>query len=103
MIRKSAKRLSEKITRKQQPKARWRFDLIPSRFILAGRRAVDRPRQAARTEPRNLLTSSLSRLLSPASDFAAVSTWDEAEPVWLAPRCTSAMLAETCWVPCAAC
>src|ERR1700730_18296028 len=59
--------------------------------------------QAARTELRNLPTSRLSRLLSPESDFAAVSTWEDADPVSLAPRCTSAMLAETCWVPCSAC
>src|SRR5664279_3635769 len=60
-------------------------------------------RQAARTECKNFPTSSLSRLLSPDSDCAAESTCDEAEPVSLAPRCTSVMLEETCWVPCAAC
>src|SRR6476619_3326004 len=59
--------------------------------------------QAARTELRNLPTSSLRRLLSPDSDCAADSTCEEAEPVSLAPRCTSVMLDETCWVPCAAC
>ncbi|WP_210200103.1 hypothetical protein, partial [Bradyrhizobium sp. ARR65] len=32
MIRKSVKRFSEKIMLKQESKARWRFDLIPSRF-----------------------------------------------------------------------
>src|SRR5215831_10328566 len=32
MIRKSVQRFSEKIMRKQQAKARWRFDLTPSRF-----------------------------------------------------------------------
>src|SRR6266487_1388757 len=58
--------------------------------------------QAARTELRNLPTSRLSRSLSPESDFAAPSTWAEADPASLAPRCTSAMLAETCCVPCAA-
>ena len=59
--------------------------------------------QAALTVSRNLPTSSLSRLLSPDSDCAADSTCEEAEPVSLAPRCTSVMLEETCWVPCAAC
>src|SRR5260370_6190504 len=60
-------------------------------------------RYAARTESRNLPTSSLSRLLSPDSDCAAESTCEEAEPLSDAPRCTSVMLAATCWVPCAAC
>src|SRR4051812_46352379 len=60
-------------------------------------------RQAARTELRNLSTSTLRRLLSPDSDCAAERTWVEAEPVSEAPRCTSTMLAETCWVPWAAC
>src|SRR5882724_2065261 len=59
--------------------------------------------QAALTELRNLPTSSLRRLLSPDSDCAAERTCDEADPVSLAPRCTSLMLAETCWVPWAAC
>src|SRR5437763_12468065 len=59
--------------------------------------------QAARTELRNLSTSTLRRLLSPDSDCAAERTWVEAEPVSEAPRCTSVMLEETCWVPCAAC
>src|ERR1700731_2071105 len=59
--------------------------------------------QAARTELRNLPTSRLSRLLSPDSDFAAENPCDAADPVSLAPRCTSVMLEETCWVPCAAC
>src|SRR3981081_3433829 len=58
---------------------------------------------AARTELRNLPTSRLSRLLSPDSDFAAENTCEDADPVSLAPRCTSVMLEETCWVPCAAC
>ena len=56
-------------------------------------------RQAARTEFRNLPTSSLRRLLSPDSDCAAERTCDEAEPVSLAPCCTSVMLDETCMVP----
>src|SRR5450432_2220051 len=60
-------------------------------------------RQAALTEFRNLPTSSLRRLLSPDSDFAADKTCDEADPVSLAARCTTKMLALTCWVPCAAC
>src|ERR1700738_1944072 len=59
--------------------------------------------QAALTELRNLPTSSLRRLLSPDSDCAAERTCEEADPVSLAPRCTSVMLDETCWVPCAAC
>src|SRR5207237_8538802 len=59
--------------------------------------------QAARTELRNLPTSSLRRLLSPDSDCAADNTCEDAEPVSEAPRCTSVMLADTCWVPCAAC
>src|SRR5882672_9140634 len=60
-------------------------------------------RQAARTEVRNLETSARRRPLSPDSDFAADSTCEEAEPVSVAPRCTSVMLDDTCWVPCAAC
>src|SRR6478736_9661561 len=59
--------------------------------------------QAARTELRNLPTSSLRRLLSPDSDCAAASTCEEAEPVSPAPRCTSVICEETWWVPCAAC
>src|SRR4030081_1403412 len=59
--------------------------------------------QAALTELRNFPTSSLRRLLSPDSDCAAERTCDEADPVSLAPRCTSVMLDETCWVPWAAC
>src|SRR5665213_1284389 len=62
-----------------------------------------RPVQAARTESRNLLTSSLSRLESRDIDCAADSTCEEADPVSLAPRCTSEMFEETCMVPCAAC
>src|ERR1700676_2890754 len=61
------------------------------------------PRQAALTALRNLPTSSLRRLLSPDSDCAAESTCVEADPVSLAPRCTSVMLEETCMVPWAAC
>ena len=45
----------------------------------------------------------MSRPLSVDSDCAADSTCEDAEPVSLAPRCTSVMLEETCWVPCAAC
>jgi hypothetical protein len=48
-------------------------------------------RQAAPTELRNLPTSSLRWLLSPDSDCAAERTCDEADPVSLAPCCTSAM------------
>src|SRR5690348_4017 len=59
--------------------------------------------QAARTVSRNLATSAFRRLLSPDSICAADSTCEEAEPVSPAPRSTSAMLAETWWVPCAAC
>ena len=58
---------------------------------------------AARTELRNLLTSTLRRLLSPDSSRAADSTTDEAEPVSLAPRCTSVMLDDTCWAACETC
>src|ERR1700722_15668245 len=65
--------------------------------------AADRRYHAARTEFRNLLTSVLSRLLSPDSSRAAESTTDEAEPVSLAPRWTSVMLDETCWAACATC
>ena len=61
------------------------------------------PLQAALTELKNLPTSSLRRLLSPDSDCAADRTCEEAEPVSLAPRCTSVMLDETCRVPSAAC
>jgi hypothetical protein len=60
-------------------------------------------RQAALTESRNLPTSSLRRLLSPDSDCAAERTCDEADPVSLAPRCTSVMFELTSVVPCAAC
>src|SRR5712691_9962313 len=59
--------------------------------------------QAALTESRNFPTSSLRRLLAKDSDCAAERTCDEADPVSLAPRCTSVMLEETCWVPWAAC
>src|SRR5213083_888026 len=59
--------------------------------------------QAARTESRNLPTSSLRRLESPESDCAAASTCEDADPVSLAPRCTSPILEDTCWVPVAAC
>src|SRR5215467_5415402 len=59
--------------------------------------------QAARTELRNLPTSCLRRLESDDSDCAEDSTCEEAEPVSPAPRCTSVMLEETCWVPRAAC
>ncbi len=38
-----------------------------------------------------------------ASDWAADSTWVEAEPVSIAPRWTSVMFAETSWVPSEAC
>jgi hypothetical protein len=59
--------------------------------------------QAARTEFKNFPTSSFSRLLSADSNCAAESTCEEADQVSVAPSCTSVMLAETCWVPCAAC
>src|SRR5438094_465890 len=59
--------------------------------------------QAARTVLRNLPTSSLSRLESRDKDCAAESTCEDADPVSVEPRCTSVMLEETCWVPCAAC
>src|SRR3984893_7147108 len=68
-----------------------------------GRAGLPDDRQAALTVLRNLPTSSLRRLLSLDSDFAAERTCDDADPVSLAPRCTSVMLALTCWVPCAAC
>src|SRR5829696_10275624 len=61
------------------------------------------PPHAARTVSRNLPTSSLRRLESDDSDWAAESTCADAEPVSLAPRCTSVILEETCWVPWAAC
>src|SRR5215475_3504206 len=61
------------------------------------------PDQAARTSVRNFDTSALSRPESDDSDLAADSTCEDAEPVSVAPRCTSVMLEETCWVPCAAC
>jgi hypothetical protein len=73
----------------------------------AGMRSRLRPNcqhdQAARTESRNLATSSLRRLESPESDCAAASTCEDADPVSLAPRCTSPILEDTCWVPVAAC
>src|ERR1700738_2501240 len=65
-------------------------------------RAVCRT-QAARTELTNLPTSIFSRLLSPDSLRAAESTSDEAAPVSPAPRFTSPMLDETCWVACETC
>ena len=40
---------------------------------------------------------------SPDSDCAAASTCEDADPVSLAPRCTSPMLEDTCWVPIDAC
>src|SRR3569832_2353651 len=58
--------------------------------------------QAARTELRNFPTSCLRRLESPESDLAADSTCEDADPVSLAPRCTTTMLEETCMVPWAA-
>ena len=61
-----------------------------------------RDAQAARTVARKRLTSSFSRLLSRASERAADSTCEEAEPVSVAPRCTSVMFDDTCWVPRAA-
>jgi hypothetical protein len=61
-----------------------------------------RPGYAARTVARKRSTSVFSRLPSLASDCAEESTWPEAEPVSLAPRCTSVMLAWTCDVPSAA-
>ena len=57
----------------------------------AARLGVGPACQAARTVFRNLPTSSLSRLLSPDSNCAAESTCEEADPVSLAPRCTSVM------------
>src|SRR5262249_26410029 len=59
--------------------------------------------QAARTELRNFETSALRRPESTDKVCAAESTCEDAEPVSLAPRCTSVMLEETCWVPWAAC
>src|SRR5439155_17503625 len=67
-----------------------------------GRVRPDALDQAARTDSRNLVTSSLSRLLSRDSDLAEAWTWADAAPVSPAPRCTSVMLAETSVVPCAA-
>src|SRR5215475_10156145 len=65
---------------------------------------VHRPlHQAARTVDRKFSTSIFSLALSFDSVCADVNTWLEAEPVSDAPRCTSAMLEATCWVPCAAC
>src|SRR5215475_11619291 len=61
------------------------------------------PDQAARTLVRNFETSLLRRVLSPDSILAADSTCEDAEPVSVAPRCTSVMLDETCMVPWAAC
>src|SRR5580693_10520333 len=59
--------------------------------------------QAARTAVRNFATSVSRRPESVESVCAADNTCDDAEPVSVAPRCTSVMLDETCWVPCAAC
>ena len=69
----------------------------------ATRRAKNLARQAARTVSRNFSISSLSRLLSLASDLAEPSTCAEALPVSAAPRLTSAMLLATWLVPLAAC
>src|ERR1700760_2975105 len=52
-------------------------------------------RQAARTLVRNFDTSLLRRPESLDSDWAAESTCEEADPVSVAPRCTSVILAET--------
>src|SRR5206468_8534493 len=65
--------------------------------------SVGGPYQAGRTEVRNFETSTLRRLLSPDNICAADSTCEDAEPVSPAPRCTSVMWDETCWVPWAAC
>ncbi len=59
--------------------------------------------QAARTVSRNWLTPAFDRLLSDDSACAADNTSDEAEPVSLAPPCTSMMLDQTSLVPCEAC
>src|SRR5215475_3564505 len=58
---------------------------------------------AARTVDRKLPTSCLRRLLSADRVCAAVRTCEEADPVSVAPRCTSVILEETCCVPCDAC
>src|SRR5579859_3141099 len=80
------------------------FSLLPfAPTHLARDRQNGLCRQAARTASRNLPTSILRRWLSTDSDWAEESTCDEAAPVSLAPRCTSTMLDETCWVPRAAC
>ena len=71
------------------PAGRFRQD---ARF----EQAPSRSHQAARTDSRNLATSTLRRLLSPDSDCAAERTCDEAVSVSVAPRCTSVMLAEIC-------
>jgi hypothetical protein len=62
---------------------------------LPGYPAKPRAGQAALTVLRNLPTSSFSLLLSPDSDFAEDKTCVEADPVSLAPCCTSVMLEET--------
>jgi hypothetical protein len=49
-----------------------------------------------------LQTSSFGLLLSPDGDRTADSTCDDAEPVGGAAL-DAAILAETCWVLCAAC
>ena len=45
----------------------------------------------------------LENMPTAESERAADSTCEEAVPVSVAPRCTSVMLEDTCWVPCAAC
>src|SRR4051812_30208732 len=59
--------------------------------------------QAARTVLRKRATWVFRRWPSADSDWAEDRTWDEAEPVSLAPLLTSEMLATTCAVPAEAC
>src|SRR5579864_2446273 len=93
--------------RRQQRNGRGRLDKPAStpfrKLQLRSGDSHPAGRQAARTEVRNFDTSARSRPESVESVCAAESTCEEAEPVSAAPRCTSAMLEDTCWVPVAAC
>jgi hypothetical protein len=89
----SRKRRHGRRSRERRP-LRMRRDLARSFAAAASVCLVSRV-QAARTEPRNPVTSCFSRSLSLDSDWAAVRTCDDAVPVSLAARWMSTILAET--------
>jgi hypothetical protein len=59
MIRKSVQRFSEKIMLNQRSKARWRFDLIPSRFRPVRISLLDLKEEARRIAPPGFLCASM--------------------------------------------